>query len=45
MQPQQGYPEFGPYYLEFEEGFGGFNFGGGNAQLDLQQMKIDRACG
>lgn len=45
MQPQQGYPEFGPYYLEFEEGFGGFNFGGGNAQLDLQQMKIDWACG
>ncbi|WP_312737684.1 hypothetical protein [Stenotrophomonas sp.] len=45
MQPQQGYPEFGPYYLEFEEGFGGFNFGCGNAQLDLQQMKIDWACG
>lgn len=45
MLPQQGYPEFGPYYLEFEEGFGGFNFGCGNAQLDLEQMKIDWACG
>lgn len=45
MVPNQGYPDFGPYYLEFEEAFGGFNFGGGNAQLDLEKMQLDWACG
>lgn len=45
MTPCQGYPEFGPYYLEFEEAFGGFNFGGGNAQMDLEKMALDWACG
>jgi hypothetical protein len=45
MQPVQAYPGFSPFYIEFEEWFGGFNFGGGNAQLDLQDMKIDWACG
>lgn len=43
MAPNQGYPDFGPYYLEFEEAFGGFNFGGGNAQLDLEKMQLDWA--
>lgn len=45
MFPIQNYPEFGPFYLEFEEHFGGFNFGSGNAQLDLAEMKLDWACG
>ena len=43
--PQQGYPDFSARVLEFEENFAGFNFGGGNAQLDLEQMRIDWACG
>ncbi|WP_295473299.1 hypothetical protein [uncultured Pseudomonas sp.] len=45
MIPIQGYPEFGPRYLEFEEDFGGFNFGGGNGQVDLVKMELDWACG
>ncbi|WP_028694070.1 DUF7256 domain-containing protein [Pseudomonas cremoricolorata] len=45
MMPQQAYPAFGPRYLECEEDFGGFNFGGGNAQLDLASMELDWACG
>ncbi|WP_337268802.1 DUF7256 domain-containing protein [Oryzifoliimicrobium ureilyticus] len=45
MFPQQGYPKFGPYYFEFEEDFGGFNFGGGNGQMDLEKMVLDWACG
>lgn len=45
MMPIQGYPDFGPYYLEFEENLGGFNFGGGNAQLDLENVALDWACG
>ncbi|MFJ4345457.1 hypothetical protein [Pseudomonas sp. NPDC089401] len=45
MFPIQSYPAFGPLYLEFEENFGGFNFGGGNAQLDLVRMEMDWACG
>ncbi|SHM96290.1 hypothetical protein SAMN05216593_10511 [Pseudomonas asturiensis] len=44
MYPVQGYPEFGPYYLEFEEDFGGFNFGSGNCQIDLEKMELDWAC-
>lgn len=45
MLSEQGYPVFGPFFLEFEVSFGGFNFGGGCAQIDLQQMKLDWACG
>jgi hypothetical protein len=45
MFPIQSYPVFGPFFLEFEENFGGFNFGGGNAQLDLLKMELDWACG
>ncbi|MBB5709230.1 hypothetical protein [Sphingomonas xinjiangensis] len=45
MQPCQATPAFSPYYIEFEEGLGGYNFGGGNAQLDLRDLKFDWACG
>lgn len=45
MFPCQWTPRFGPFYLEIEEHFGGFNFGGGNAQLDLETMAFDWACG
>ena len=45
MRPVQGIPEFSPYYVEFEEYFGGYNFGGGNAQFDFKDMKFDWACG
>ncbi|WP_058833598.1 DUF7256 domain-containing protein [Luteimonas abyssi] len=45
MAPIQGYPPFSARYVEFGEDFAGFNFGGGNAQLDLEQMRIDWACG
>ena len=45
MQPVQGTPEFSPFYVEFEEYFGGYNFGGGNCQIDFLNMKLDWACG
>nr|WP_314487594.1 hypothetical protein [uncultured Pseudomonas sp.] len=45
MMPVQGYPEFGPRFLEFEEDFGGFNFGCGTGQIDLASMQLDWACG
>jgi hypothetical protein len=46
MRPVQGTPEFSPFYIGFEEYFGGYNFGsGGNAQLDIMLMKFDWACG
>ena len=46
MRPCQAIPDgFSPYYLEFEEYFGGFNFGTGNAQLDFKNMIFDWACG
>jgi hypothetical protein len=46
MRPSQTIPDgFGPFYVEFDEEFGGYNFGGGNAQLDFQSMKFDWACG
>lgn len=32
MQPSQWVPRFSPYYIEFNEEFGGYNFGGGNAR-------------
>lgn len=40
MFPAQAYPEFSPFYLEFQETFGGFAFAGGLAQLDLKEMQI-----
>ncbi len=43
MQPMQGIPPMSPYYLEFDEGFGGYNFGTGNAQLDFRDMVFDWA--
>ncbi|NYF23131.1 hypothetical protein HDC36_004621 [Xanthomonas sp. JAI131] len=45
MRPVQNVPEFSPYYIGFEEEFGGYNFGGGNAQLDFKDMQFDWACG
>ena len=45
MRPCQAVPEMSPFYIEFEEYFGGYNFGGGNAQLDFKEMKFDWACG
>jgi hypothetical protein len=45
MAPSQDVPEFSPFYVEFAEEFGGYNFGGGNAQLDFKDMKFDWACG
>lgn len=44
MCPVQIYPDFSPYYLEFSENLGGFNFGFGVAQLDLKQMLINWSC-
>lgn len=45
MMPIQAVPDFSPYYIEFEESFGDYNFGTGNAQLDIQHLKFDWACG
>jgi hypothetical protein len=46
MRPVQATPAFSPFYIGFEEDFGGYNFGaGGNAQLDFLEMKFDWACG
>jgi len=45
MRPCQAVPEMSPFYIEFEEYLGGYNFGGGNAQLDFKDMKFDWACG
>jgi hypothetical protein len=45
MFPCQWTPKFSPTYLETEEHFGGFNFGGGNGQLDLATMQFEWACG
>jgi hypothetical protein len=45
MFPYQWTPKYSATYLEIEEHFGGFNFGGGNAQLDLETMEFDWACG
>ncbi|MCP3474815.1 hypothetical protein NLM33_31335 [Bradyrhizobium sp. CCGUVB1N3] len=45
MRPCQAVPEMSPFYVEFEEYFGGYNFGGGNAQLDFRDMRFDWACG
>ena len=43
--PIQTTPSFSPFYIEFEEGFGGANIGGGNAQIDLLNDKLDWAYG
>lgn len=45
MFPCQWTPKYSATYLEFEEHFGGFNFGGGNGQLDLATMEFDWGCG
>ncbi|GAA6141613.1 hypothetical protein [Hydrogenophaga sp. 5NK40-0174] len=45
MRPVQAAPDFSPFYVEFEEDMGGYNFGGGNAQLDFKTMGFDWACG
>ncbi|PVX30285.1 hypothetical protein [Sphingomonas pokkalii] len=45
MRPCQAVPAFSPFYIEFEEMLGGYNFGGGNAQLDLRDLQFDWACG
>lgn len=45
MRPVQGIPSMSPFYVGFEEYFGGYNFGSGNAQLDFLDMKFDWACG
>jgi hypothetical protein len=45
MRPVQNTPPFSPFYVEFGEGVGGCNFGGGCAQLDFRDMKFDWACG
>ena len=43
--PIQAMPEFSPFYIEFEENFGGANMGGGNGQIDLLNDQFDWACG
>jgi hypothetical protein len=45
MQPIQATPRFSAFYVEFEEYLGGYNFGGGNCQLDFLNMQLDWACG
>ena len=45
MQPVQATPKFSPFYVEFEEYLGGYNFGTGNCQLDFLNMQLDWACG
>jgi len=45
MYPCQEIPEgFGPFYVEFTEEFGGYNFGAGIAQFDFQTMKFSWNC-
>lgn len=41
--PLQAMPDLTPFYIEFEETPGMFNFGGGSAQLDLVTMQLDWA--
>lgn len=43
MLPMQAYPDMSPFYLEFQDTFGAFAFGGGTAQLDLKNMRIEWA--
>ncbi len=46
MKPYQAHPSpaFSPFFIGLTEAVGGFNFGGGTAQLDLDQVRIDWAC-
>jgi hypothetical protein len=44
MFPYQHPPQVGPCYLEFPEYFGNFNFGSGNAQLDLKTFAFYWDC-
>ncbi|WP_046246986.1 hypothetical protein [Hymenobacter terrenus] len=44
--PCQGVPAFSPFYVEFDEIFGGANLGGdGVAQIDLLNKELNWACG
>ena len=44
--PCQGEPDTSPFYLEFDEQFGGANLGGdGVAFIDLLNDRLDWACG
>lgn len=45
MMPMQSVPDFSPYYMEFGEELGGFNFGDGIAQFDFRRLEFDWACG
>ncbi|MBR0796804.1 hypothetical protein JQ615_15520 [Bradyrhizobium jicamae] len=40
-----GHRKYSATYREIEEHFGGFNFGGANAQLDRASMEFAWACG
>ncbi len=45
MDAVQAPPKFSPFFIGFDEFFGGFNFGGGTAQLDFKLMKFSWDCG
>jgi hypothetical protein len=45
MRPTQNIPAISPYYVEFDEYLGGFNFAGSNAQLDFRDMAFHWAFG
>ena len=47
MSPVQNIPDdFSPYYVEFDEDLGVYNFGScGKGQLDFKTMKFDWADG
>ncbi|GAB3117969.1 hypothetical protein GCM10027055_30650 [Janibacter alkaliphilus] len=45
-QPWQDVPDgLSPYYIEFNEWIGNFNFGGGNGRLDLLNLTFEWDCG
>ena len=41
MWPAQNVPRFSDHYFEFEQLLGGFNFGDGHCQIDLDELVID----
>ncbi|MDQ8731064.1 hypothetical protein [Bradyrhizobium sp. LHD-71] len=41
MQSEDTSLMFSPYYIEFADHFGGFNFGGRSGQLDFRDMQFD----
>ena len=41
MEPAQNLPEFSPFYIEFKQELGGFNFGDGPCQIDLKEIKAN----